>query len=106
MSEKDIQQIIRDTAYQVAQSVKSENSGFAPELRTQLKEVIKTQLEIKEHLVMQDKAHQEQKTEIDSMKTIIESWKWGGKVAIGTFAVLGGFIAWLLSAFGIHLGLR
>lgn len=120
MADEKINNLIKETAYQVAQAIKAENSGFAPELRQQLKVVIQTQAEIQQQLTKQDEAqkiqnelHQRQaieieylKANVEEVKETIESWKWGGKVTIGTFAVIGAFVAWILSAFGLHLGIK
>lgn len=42
---EQIDSIIKDTAYQVAQAIKEENSGFAPYIAQELKDIKKWQIE-------------------------------------------------------------
>lgn len=103
MTRSEIDQIIQDTAYQVAQAIKSENSGFAPELKKQL-EGIKRQLD------NQDEMHRSQsveisslREEINSLKSTLDSWKFGSKIAFWSLTGIGAFITWGLSALGLHI---
>lgn len=99
MTEKDINNIIRDTAYQVAQAIKSENSGFAPELKQQLKDV-------KRQLDAQDVAHNQQASVIEELKNTINSWKWGAKVSFWGLTAIGAVTTWVLSILGVHIGIK
>lgn len=73
---QDVKEIIQTTALQVANAIKSENSGFAPELRTQLKnlqqQLIDTQKQIKDEANLHRVEHDSLNSKIDDLSVKVQ----------------------------------
>lgn len=48
----------------------------------------------------------ELRREVGELRDEIDSWKFGGKLAIGLFVAIGALVTWVLNTLGLHLGLK